>query len=79
MTKSVGALVVQLVKSGLITQRKLDRIPGQKENFQKGSSSPPICKMGTWSCTGEQSTLAVSHYRLMVLVGLQVPVPTPAV
>ena len=25
----------------------------------------------TWSCTGEQSALAVSHYSLMVLVGLQ--------
>ena len=33
--------------------------------------SSPICKTGTWSCTGEQSALAVSHYSLMVLVGLQ--------
>ena len=31
----------------LITQRTLDRIPGQEENFYKDSSSPPICKTGT--------------------------------
>ena len=34
-------------------------------------TSPPICKTGTWSCTGEQSTLAVSHCPLIVVVGLQ--------
>ena len=39
--------------------------------LSKYYSSPPICKTGTWSCTGEQSALAVSHYSLMVLVGLQ--------
>ena len=33
--------------------------------------SSPICKTGTWSCTGEQSALAVSRYSLIVLVGLQ--------
>ena len=31
--------------------------------------------MGTWSCTGEQSTLAVSHWSLKALVGLRVPTP----
>ena len=30
----------------------------------------PICKTGTWSCTGEQSTLAVPHGLPTVLVGL---------
>ena len=38
-------------------------------------SSPPICKTGTWSSTGEQSTLAVSHCPLMVVVGHRVPTP----
>ena len=42
---------------------------------QNSTSSPPICKTGTWSCTGEQSTLAVPHGPLMVLVGLRVPTP----
>ena len=39
--------------------------------YQNSTSSPPICKTGTWSCTGEQSALAVPHGPLMVLVGLQ--------
>ena len=38
-------------------------------------TSPPICKTGTWSCTGEQSTLAVSHWSLKASVGLRVPTP----
>ena len=38
-------------------------------------TSPPICKTGTWSCTGKQSTLAVSHWSLKALVGLRVPTP----
>ena len=38
-------------------------------------TSPPICKTGTWSCTGEQSALAVLHGPLTVLVGLRVPTP----
>ena len=38
-------------------------------------TSPPICKTGTWSCTGEQSPLAVSHWSLKASVGLQVPTP----
>ena len=60
------------MKSGLITQWTLVQIPGQEGNFcTKSTSSLPICKTGTWSCTGEQSALAVSHYSLMVLVGLQ--------
>ena len=53
----------------------LVQIPGQEGNFFTKKylqpTSPPICKTGTWSCTGEQSALAVSHYSLMVLVGLQ--------
>ena len=71
MCVCVGALV----KSGLITQRSLVQIPGQEGNFCTKKYlqpiSSPICKTGTWSCTGEQSALAVSHYSLMVLVGLQ--------
>ena len=60
---------VQLMKSGLITQRTLDRIPGQEENYQ---NIPPSVKRVP-GLTGEQSTPAVSHYPPIVLVGLQVP------
>ena len=53
----------------------LVQISGQEGNFFTKKylqpTSPPICKTGTWSCTGEQSALAVSHYSLMILVGLQ--------
>ena len=35
----------------------------------------PSVKPVPWSCTGEQSTLAVPHGPLMVLVGLRVPTP----
>ena len=44
-------------------------------SVRKSTSSPPICKTGTWSCTGEQSALAVPHYLLMVLVDYRVPTP----
>ena len=60
------------------TQRTLVRIPEhEKKKHHKYSqySSPPICKTGTWSCTGEQSTLAVSHCSLKASVGLRVPTP----
>ena len=42
------------------------QIPGQEGNFCS-SKVPPA----TWSCTGEQSALAVPHGPLMVLMGLQ--------
>ena len=56
----LGALVGQLVKSGLTTQRTLVRIPGQEgKKKEKGPqeislqpTSPPICKTGTWPCAG---------------------------
>ena len=64
---------------GFIPKRTLIRIPEQEEKKtqkeQHKYSSPPICKTGTWSCTGEQSTLAVSHCPLMVVVGHRVPTP----
>ena len=59
----------------LITQRTTGSDPraGGKFLYKKYLQpiSSPICKTGTWSCTGEQSALAVSRYSLMVLVGLQ--------
>ena len=37
------------------------------------SPAPPTCKAVTWSCTGEQSILAVPYGPLTALVGLRVP------
>ena len=48
---------------------------GSSERKNHKYSSPPICKTGIWSCTGEQSTLAVSRCPLMVVVGHRVPTP----
>ena len=47
-----------------MTQRTLVRIPGQEEKEQQKHhkySSPPICKTGTWSCTGGAKHTTVSH------------------
>ena len=39
--------------------------------FLFAPAHPSVKRVPAWSCTGEQSALAVSHYSLMVLVGLQ--------
>ena len=60
----VGALVVQLVESWVYNPEDSQDTglnPEQEEKSIHKYSSPAICKTGTWSCTGEQSTLAVSH------------------
>ena len=46
---------------GFITQRIVKGTGSNPRAGGKKKISSPICKMGTWSCTGEQSTLAVSH------------------
>ena len=55
---------------GFVTQRTLVRIPERRKKKQTRKhhkySSPPICKTDTWSCTGEQSTLAVCHCPLNI-------------
>ena len=58
-----------LVKSWAHNSEDTGLIPGRREISVP--TSPPICKTGTWSCTGEQSALAVPHGPLMVVVGLQ--------
>ena len=57
----VGALVVQLVESWDYNPEDTGSNPRAGGKKHHKYSSPPICKMGTWSCTGERSTLAVSH------------------
>ena len=61
-----------LVKSWAHNPEDAGLIPGQEGKFLSIKIVPPapICKTGTWSCTGEQSALAVPHEPLMVLVGL---------
>ena len=74
----VGALVVQLVESWAYNPEDTGSNPragGKKPSQILQPTSPPICKTGTWSCTGEQSTLAVSHWSLKASVGLRVPTP----
>ena len=64
----VGVLVVQLVESWAYNPEDTGSNPGAgggKDIKVLQPTSPPICKMickmGTRSCTGEQSPLAVSH------------------
>ena len=78
MCVCVGALVVQLVESWAYNPEDTGSNPragGKKPSQVLQPTSPPICKTGTWSCTGEQSTLAVSHWSLKASVGLRVPTP----
>ena len=57
----------------LISDTGSDPSAGVKCVYKKylQPTSSPMCKTCTWSGTGEQSALAVSHYSLMVLVRLQ--------
>ena len=58
-----GALVVQLVESWVYNPENTGLNP--RAGGKKQYSSPPICKMGTWSCTGEQSTLGTGCVSLI--------------
>ena len=75
----MGAMVVQLVESWVCNPEDTgseSRAGGKKNRKQVlQPTNLPICNTSTWSCTGEQSTLAVSHCPLMVVVGLLVPTP----
>ena len=71
----MGALVVRLVESWAYNPEDTGLNPRARGKNHHKYSSPPTCKMGTWSCTGEQSTLAVSHWSLKTSVGLRVPTP----
>ena len=76
----VGALVVQLVESWVYTQEDTGSNPraGGKKPKKKHHKYPPAhpsVKRVPGLVLGEQSTLAVSHCPLMVVVGHRVPTP----
>ena len=77
----VGALVVQFVESWVYTQEDTGSNPragGKKQKEQHKYSCPPAhpsVKRVPGLVLGEQSTLAVSHCPLMVVVGHTVPTP----